>query len=138
MKSSRLKAHLQVAKEYAKLSKAERLKVGALIVRDDRPVSVGINGMPSGGNNICEDEHGNTKPEVNHAESNAICFAAANGVSTKDCSLIITHSPCLNCAAMILAAKITEVYYETEYRNLDGVKLLEAYIKIQKVGGLQT
>ena len=141
MKSSWVNTHLQVAKEYAKKSKAERLQVGALIVRDDRPVVVGINGMVSGGSNVCEtlEQDGYnmtlvTKPEVIHAEKNAIAFAAAEGTATKGASMVLTHSPCIECATLIKQAKIKEVYYGEEFRDLAGVEFLRKYIKCSKIG----
>ena len=66
MKSKFIEAHLKVAREYGKLSTATRLKVGCIIVKDDRIISIGYNGMPSGGSNVCE-EDGKSKPEVLHA-----------------------------------------------------------------------
>lgn len=136
MISSRLNAHLQVAKAYAGLSKAKRLQVGAVIVKDDRPISVGYNGTPSGGSNICEtmvDGSLVTKKEVIHAEKNAIAFAAKNGMSTNECTLVITNSPCFDCATLIIQAGIKEVYYETEFRDLEGVYFLQQYIKCERI-----
>ena len=136
MNSLRLNAHLQVAKAYASLSKAKRLQVGAVIIKDDRPISVGYNGCVSGGSNICEIEIDGelvTKPEVIHGESNAINFAAKNGIPTNECTLVITHSPCFGCAKSILQAGIKEVYYETEFRDLEGVKFLKQYIKCERI-----
>lgn len=140
MKSYRLQAHLEAAKSYAKLSKAKRLQVGALIIDDDRPIVVGINGMPSGGSNICETNVRDkdnitltTKREVSHAEFNAIGRAAKKGIPTDKCILILTHSPCFDCAKLILAAGIKEVYYETEYRDISGIEFLNKYIKCKKI-----
>lgn len=134
----RNKAHLEAAKAYAKLSKAKRLKVGAVICRDDRIISIGYNGMPSGGDNICEYriDHINgldqieeiewrTRPEVIHAESNAIAFAAKNGVATDGCKLVLTHSPCFDCSRLIIQSGIKEVVYETDYRDISGIDFLK-------------
>lgn len=134
-------AHLNAAKAYAELSHAVRLKVGAVIVRDDRIVSIGYNGTPSGRDNICEEEVPDdeqagifpqlpmmklvSKPEVCHAEMNAIMFSARNGVSTNGCSVYITHSPCYECAKMIVQSGIREVFYETPYRDTSSLKFLE-------------
>jgi dCMP deaminase len=141
MKSSRLRAHLKAAQIYAELSHATRLKVGALIIKDDRPISVGYNGMPSGASNICENTtvngdviHVTTKPEVIHAEKNAIAFAAKNGTATKGCTLVITHSPCFDCATLILQSGITAVYYDEEYRDTSGIEFLNKFIKCKKIG----
>lgn len=138
MTYSKIRAHLEVAKIYASLSKARRLKVGALIVKDDRPISVGFNGTPSGADNNCEDEINGelvTKPNVIHAELNALYFAAKNGISTKNCTLIITDSTCMNCALGIIQAGITSVYYGKEFRDTTGLELLrENNIKVEQVG----
>lgn len=133
MKSIRLKAHMNAAKGYAKLSHAKRLKVGAVLVKDDRIISIGYNGTPSGASNICETRIKDprepfieliTKPEVVHAEMNVIAFAAKHGVSTDGCSLVITDSPCFECCKLIIQSGIKEVYYEKEYRDKSGLKFL--------------
>lgn len=131
MKYLKSNIHLQVAKEYAKLSKAKRLQVGAVIVKDDRPISVGYNGCIAGGSNICEEyiQDGSvavliTKKEVIHAEMNAIAFAAKEGISTNKCNIYITHSPCFDCSRLIIQSGIKEVYYETKYRDDSGIKYL--------------
>lgn len=143
MKSSRLKAHMEVARAYSKLSHAKRLKVGTVLLRDDRPISVGYNGCPSGGSNVCEvlikdkDDpfpEWETKKEVIHAEANSILFAAKNGISTNGCVMVSTHSPCYECAKMIIQSGINEVYYENEYRVTDSIKfLIENGVKCVKV-----
>lgn len=131
------KAHLEAAKAYAKLSKAKRLKVGAVICRDDRIISIGYNGMPSGSDNVCEIQVNSTtkqgeviesymtRPEVIHAESNAIAFAAKNGVATDGCKLVLTHSPCFDCSRLIIQSGIKEVVYETDYRDISGIDFLK-------------
>ena len=139
MKYSVLKAHLNAAKGYAKLSHAQRLKVGAVLVKDGRVISIGYNGTPSGGPNECEYwiegvHEKQTKPEVIHAEANCILFAAKNGTSTNDCALVTTDSPCFVCATMIIQSGIKELYYEHEYRDVTPLKFLQEYgIKTQKV-----
>lgn len=150
----RLSAHLKAAKVYAELSHAKRLKVGAVLVKDDRIISVGYNGMPSGGSNECEvvdattwpivngevkndkPTHSyKTKPEVVHAEMNAIAFAAKNGVATDKCVMIITDSPCFECSKLIVQSGITEVYYENEYRLTESIDFLREYkVKVIKIG----
>lgn len=123
-----IKAHLKTAKIYAELSYAKRLKVGAVIVKDGRIISVGRNGTPSGYNNNCEtisdDGELHTKPEVVHSEANAILFAAKNGIKTNNSEIICTHSPCINCSALIVQSGIKKVYYETDYRDLEPLKFL--------------
>lgn len=129
-----LLAHLAVAKVKANLSYAGRLKVGAVIVRDGREICDGRNGMPPGWNNTCEDKSGNTKVQVSHAEANAISWAARRGISTDGSIIVCTHSPCFECAKLILNAGIKEVYYEEEYRLTDSLDFLEqSGIKVSKI-----
>lgn len=132
--SRKIKAHLRAAEAYSELSRAKRLKVGAVITKDDRIISIGYNGTPRGFDNDCEikldDSLLATRPEVIHAEANAILFAAKTGIATDGTVLIITHSPCFECAKMIIQAGISELYYREIYRDADPLKLLtEAGIK---------
>lgn len=140
MKTRRLNAHMEAAHTYAKLSWAKRLKVGAILIKNDRIISIGYNGMPSGSSNICEDvviEGGfpeyTTKPEVIHAEMNAIAFAARNGIMTEGCSMITTHSPCFNCSKLLIQSGVKEIYYEKEYRKIGALKFLkDNNVKVRK------
>lgn len=120
----RLHAHLKSAQAYGELSYAKRLKVGAVLIKDDRVISIGYNGTPSGRDNKCEDESGQTKPEVVHAEMNVIAFAAKNGVSTNGCIMVITDSPCYECSKLIIQSGIKAVFYEREYRLIEGIYFL--------------
>lgn len=119
-----IKAHLQVAETYASLSKAKRLKVGAIVVKDNRVISIGYNGTPSGWDNNCEDEFFKTKPEVIHAEANAIAKLARSSESGLNADMFITHAPCIDCAKLIFTAGIKSVYYRNQYRNTDGLEFL--------------
>jgi len=116
------KAHMKAAEVYAQLSSAKRLQVGAVIVKDNRIISIGYNGMPSGWTNECEttDEFGNmpvTKPEVLHAETNAIAKVARSGESCEGATLYTTYSPCLDCAKLIYQAGISRVVWKEQYKN---------------------
>ena len=143
MKQKFINAYMEVAKTFANLSSAQRLKVGAIVVKDDRIISIGYNGMPSGWDNCCEDfirqdEVGHTvlksKPEVLHAESNAIAKLAKSPESGDSASIFITHSPCIECAKLIYQSGITTVYYEESYRSTQGIDFLEkSDIKVIKV-----
>ena len=123
------KAFMDAAIRFSQESYAERLKVGAIIVKDNRIISIGINGMPSGWSNICEHTLDNTntksKPEVLHAETNAIAKLAKSSESGENASIFITHAPCLDCAKLIYQAGISEVYYNQEYRSDAGIKFLK-------------
>lgn len=121
---------MKAAEVYAKLSSATRLKVGAVIVKDNRIISIGYNGMPSGWTNECEtsDEYGNrpvTKPEVLHAETNAIAKTARSNESTEGAVLYTTCAPCLDCAKLIYQAGISRVVYGHRYRSEEGLNFLE-------------
>lgn len=151
MRLSRLHAHLNAAQGYAKLSKAKRLKVGAVLVKDDRIISIGYNGTPSGMDNACEYrlDHLNlldelvsvewrTKPEVCHAEMNVIAFAAKNGISTDGASLVITHSPCFECCKILVQSGIREVYYKDEYRDTSGIDFLkENNVTVRRIANVK-
>jgi dCMP deaminase len=130
MKTKYAQAHMKAAHLYAELSTARRLKVGALVVKDDRIISIGYNGMPSGWDNNCEYqlEDGNikTKPEVLHAETNAVSKLARSTESGLDADLFVTHSPCLDCAKLIYQSGIKRVYYATTYRDNAGIDFLKA------------
>jgi dCMP deaminase len=133
MKQKFIEAYMDVAERFAQLSYARRLKVGAIVVKDDRIISIGYNGMPSGWDNNCEDElkwpNGEikfltTKPEVLHAESNAIAKLAKSNESGAGAALFITHSPCVDCAKLICQAGINSVYYRNSYRDESGLEFL--------------
>jgi len=115
---------MKIADLMGQESKSNRFKVGAVVVKDDRIVSTGYNGTPPGWENCCEDEHGNTKQEVIHAELNAICAAAKNGISLSGGTMYTNLSPCVSCGLAISAAGIRAVHYRTAYRDLSGVQLL--------------
>lgn len=128
MKLSKLYAHLNAAEGYAKLSKAKRLKVGAVLVRDDRIISLGYNGNPSGYSNTCEEEVNGelrTRKSVCHAEVNVISFAARHGIATQDTTLITTDSPCYECAKVLIQAGVKSIYYAKAYRDVTPLTFLE-------------
>jgi dCMP deaminase len=118
-------ALIQTAQIWADLSRCARSKVGAVIARNGRIIATGYNGTPPGYDNKCEDCDGNTRPEVLHAEENAIVFCARHGLSTEGCDLYTSLSPCPGCAKMIAAAGIKRVFYKTQYRDPMGIELLE-------------
>jgi dCMP deaminase len=133
MKEKFKRAYMQTAQTFAELSSARRLKVGAIVVKDDRIISIGYNGMPAGWDNNCEDEIVDnqtvtlkTKPEVLHAEMNAIAKLAKSNESGMGASMFITHAPCLNCAKLIYQSGIGYVTYTHEYRDTAGINFLSA------------
>ena len=124
---------MKTAETFAELSHARRLHVGAIVVKDDRIISIGYNGMPAGWDNNCEDtiQHSDdtvtlkSKPEVLHAETNAIAKLAKSTESGDGAVLFVTHMPCLDCAKLIFQSGIRSVFYRDSYRNTDGVTFLE-------------
>ena len=125
------KYYMGVASLTAEQSYAIRRKVGAIIVKDTRIISEGFNGTPSGFENKCEYEVNNTgrrdfltKPEVLHAESNAITKCAKFGDATDGATLYVTCSPCVECAKLIIQAGIRRVIYRDKYHDESGLKLL--------------
>lgn len=129
MKEKFKRAYMKTAQTFAELSSAQRLHVGAIVVKDDRIISIGYNGMPAGWSNVCEDvsEDGSlkTKSEVLHAESNAIAKLAKSNESGNGASLFVTHSPCIECAKLIFQSGIRGVYFAHEYRDSSGIDFLK-------------
>jgi dCMP deaminase len=133
---------MDIAGRVAELSHARRLQVGCVIVKDDRVISMGYNGMPAGWDNNCEYEVGywesvyqeemkyvntgelKTNPEVLHAETNAVAKLARSSESGLDSDLFVTHSPCLDCAKIIYQSGIRRVYFGSAYRDNSGVDFL--------------
>ena len=137
MKNKHIEAHMKSAFNYAECSTAKNLKVGCVIVKEDRIISIGYNGMPSGWTNECEEStmwlNGKqlpqpilvTKPEVLHAEENAITKLAKSPESGEGATAFITHAPCLSCSKLLHGAGIIEVYYVHPYQYTDGLDFLQ-------------
>ena len=151
MKQKWVDAFMDTAERFAELSSAVRLKVGAVVVQENRIISIGYNGMPAGWTNECEHvvdiaktdpryDYNNftkelkTKDEVIHAEANAIIKLARDGESGNGSSLFCTHAPCIHCAKLIHGAGIEKVYYRHSYRDDDGLSFLQkCKINVEKV-----
>jgi dCMP deaminase len=151
MKQKWIDAFMDTAERFAELSSAVRLQVGAVVVKDNRIISIGYNGMPAGWTNECEHvvdvaktdpryDYNNftkelkTKDEVIHAEANAILKLARDGESGNGSSLFCTHAPCIHCAKLIHGAGISKVYYRDTYRDSIGLEFLEkCNIEIERV-----
>ena len=137
MKRKHIQASMKTAFNYAECSTAKRLKVGCVIVKEDRIISIGYNGMPSGWTNECEEsilwQDGKqlshpilvTKSEVLHAEENAITKLAKCTESGEGASAFITHAPCLSCSTLLHGSGIIEVYYAHPYEHTDGLEFLQ-------------
>lgn len=123
-----------MAMEWAKLSYCKRKQVGALIVKDRMIISDGYNGTPSGFDNNCEDENGNTNWFVLHAEANAILKLASSTQSAKGATLYLTLSPCKECSKLVLQAGISKLVYIQEYKDDEGISFLKNHgIEILKI-----
>ena len=117
--------YLRMARIWAENSYCRRRQVGAILVKDQMIISDGFNGTPSGFENVCEDESGQTKPYVLHAEANAITKVARSNNSSLGSTLYVTTSPCMECSKLIIQAGITRVVFSELYRMSDGLKLLQ-------------
>ena len=143
---------MDTAERFAQLSSAKRLHVGAIVVKDDRIISIGYNGMPSGWDNNCEyeveefqTEYGvgsklvktgelKSRPEVLHAETNAIAKLAKSNESGNGATMFVTHAPCLDCAKLIYQSGINSVLYRNSYRSDDGINFLaKAGVIVEKL-----
>ena len=171
IKEKYLGAYMKTARVFAELSSSRRKQVGAVVVKDDRIISIGYNGMPSGWDNNCEDKEYmsrdaggwldpneiyeqwpmreqqlpkednrwlryklKTKPEVLHAETNAIAKLAKSNESGIDATMFITHAPCLECAKLIYQSGIGHVLYRNAYRDAGGVAFLKkSSVKVEQI-----
>lgn len=125
---------LEIAHATAKLSYAEKLKVGAVAVRNNRVISTGYNGTPPGADNTCEDfiiQDGvgslKSRPDVEHAERNLIYYAARHGIKLEGSTLYITHSPCVECARAILFTGFSRVVWRELHKNGEGLNFLDRH-----------
>jgi dCMP deaminase len=131
------KAYLKMALEWAKLSHCQRKQVGALIVRDRMIISDGYNGTPTGFDNCCEDEAGETRWYVLHAEANAILKVAKSTHNADGATLYITLSPCKECSKLIVQAGIKRVVFHNGYKDQSGVNFLkESGIVVEQIESL--
>lgn len=126
--------YMDIAKRVAEMSYAKRLQVGSVIVKDGNIISFGWNGTPSGWDNSCENFIGHgidgepvlkTRPEVIHAESNAITKLAKSNNGGNNADMFITHGPCIECSKLILQSGIKRVFYGAQYRDDSGINFLQ-------------
>lgn len=120
------KAYLRMAKTWSNLSHCERKQVGAIIVKDRMIISDGFNGTPSGFDNCCEAENGETHWYVLHAEANAILKVAQSTHNCQGATLYLTLSPCKDCSKLVVQAGISKVVYINEYKDNSGIQFLES------------
>ena len=159
MKPKFINYFMKIADVTAELSYAKRLRVGAVLVKDNKILGTGYNGMPSGWENNCENKEYmsrdaggwldpeeiemswpfeelndqydfgrryrlKTKPEVLHAESNAIAKVSGSTESSENATMFCTHAPCIHCAKMIWQSGIKNLYYRDTYRDSGGLEFL--------------
>lgn len=114
--------YMSIAQIVSLRSTCLRGKIGAVITKDTRIVSIGYNGAPA---KLAQcDEHGCIKDTERggcirtiHAEQNAIAYAARVGIPLEGGTLYVTMSPCIDCAKLIIATGIKKVIYHEEYRK---------------------
>ena len=160
MKPKFVPMYMEIAEIVSKQSSAKRLQVGAIVVKEDRIISIGYNGMPAGWTNDCEkkvyadetnfqsedwqfveEDSGLllkynmvTKDEVIHAEANAIAKLAKCNESGDGSTMFLTHAPCIHCAKQIFTAGIKKVYYRNTYRDTNGLEFLgKCGVDIEKI-----
>ena len=136
MKQKFINYYMKVAELTSTLSYAKRLQVGSVIVKGNKILATGYNGMPSGWDNECEtveiveiDENFSkqlvTKREVLHSETNTIAKVSASTESSEGSTMFCTHAPCINCAKLIYQSGINSLYYRNTYRDTSGIEFLE-------------
>lgn len=126
MKPTLIKAYMDIAERFAKVSECQRLKVGALVVKNGSILAHGWNGTPSGfRTNVCELEDGTTSPFVLHAEQNALVKMAKSTESIDGAEFFCTHSPCPECSKLLAQSGVKKFYYKYEYRITTGLDVLK-------------
>lgn len=138
IKTKHLKAYMKCAEAFAECSNATRLKVGAVIVKDNRIISCGYNAQPAHIDDPCELPDGTTDPRVRHAEKNALMGLVRNNQNAVDAVLFCTHSCCLYCAIDIVDSGIKKVYYRDHYRDTSGIDYLsKSGVEVKQLDLLQ-
>ncbi len=128
------KAYLRMATTWAELSHCSRKQVGALIVKDGMIISDGFNGTPSGFDNCCEDENGDTVWYVLHAEANAILKVAKSTHNCHGATLYLTLSPCKDCSKLVVQSGINRVVFMNRYKDQSGLEFLEfAGVEVEQI-----
>lgn len=126
-------AYIDIAHVVASLSHDEKIKVGSIIVRDGQILSQGWNGMPSGMDNATRHHTGVTKAEVLHSETNALMKLAKHGGGSNGATIYCTHSPCMDCAKLLLQAGIIRIVYSHCYDERSVLFLKERGIDLECV-----
>lgn len=124
---------METAIAASKMSYCERAKVGAVIAKNRKIISIGYNGTLHGAENCCE-KGGKTHEGVIHAEANAILKMTLTTDTCEGATLYCTMAPCIECAKLILLAKISRVCYNDVYRDDSGIQLLiEHGVRVERI-----
>lgn len=128
MKEREKRLYMDWAFGAAEMSYCNRKKVGCIIVKDDNVIAFGWNGTPSKEDNTCEDCNGATKPNVIHAEDNALRKLTRSVSSSVDAEVFVTAAPCMRCAEQLSDARIKKLYYAEIYsHHTEGLVYLERH-----------
>jgi dCMP deaminase len=134
--------YMELAQNLALRSHCVKAKVGAVLSKDTRIVSLGYNGPPAGTHNCDEtwpeegcprDSKGSCSLAL-HAEQNAILYATKNNVAIDGSTLYVTLSPCIACARVIFTIGIRKVFYLNSYAEFKGLKNDEGVDFLKKFG----
>lgn len=127
-------ALLDMAERFGQTSYAKRLKVGALLFKNDSIIALGTNGQPPGWpSEVCEDAEGKTLPTVRHAEDACLQKLWNSHETAEGATMFVSHAPCLQCAIKLITAGISSVVYKHDYRSRDGLDYLELQnVKVEK------
>ncbi|MES2286752.1 MAG: dCMP deaminase family protein [Bacteroidota bacterium] len=134
--------YMELAENLAMRSHCVKAKVGAVLTKDTRIISLGYNGPPAGTHNCDEvwpdvgcprDSKGSCSLAL-HAEQNAILYAAKSNISIEGSTLYVTLSPCISCARVIFTIGIKKVYYLNSYADFKGLQSDEGVDFLQKFG----
>jgi dCMP deaminase len=134
--------YMDLAGNLAERSHCVKIKVGAVLTKDTRIVSLGYNGPPAGTHNCDEewpdagcprDSKGGCSLAL-HAEQNALIYASKNNVPLENCTIYVTLAPCLSCARIIFASGIKKVIYLNSYAEYKGIATDEGVDFLKKFG----
>ena len=126
MKSKHIQAYMKCAEAFAECSNDKRLKVGSVIVKDNRIISCGYNAHAEHINDPNQLEDGTTDPRVRHSEKNALMGLIRSNQNAVGATMFCTHACCKFCAIDIVDSGIKRFFYKEEYRDVSGVQYLQA------------
>lgn len=115
MRSKYKSFYKTVVKEVAKSSGDKRIKVGAVIIKDNRIISSGYNGTsPDHNDDVIRVDDKDVS--TIHAEMNCVLFAAKQGISLDGCEIVVSHLPCARCTTHMAQAGIKKIYYVQDFK----------------------